>query len=422
MALGDNVKTLGQRIRDNGIRAAYIGKWHLDGSDYFGLGRCPDGWDKEYWYDMRNYLEELPEADRPRSRKPEIMREGAVTEGFTFGHRCSNRAIDFLEKHGAGDFLLVVSYDEPHHPFLCPAPYSEMYKDYEFPKSPNVWDRLADKPEHHRAWAGASLQQDKNALKIKPAWYLGCNSFVDYEIGRVMEAVDRVAPDALVIYTSDHGDAMHSHSLTNKGPAMYEEIARVPLIVRWPGESPAGATCGHPVSHIDLVPTIMEAFGLGVPRSLEGKGMLATLRDPRVRPNEAIFMEFARYEVDHDGFGGFQPIRAVCDGRYKLVVNLLTSDELYDLEADPHEMKNLSGSGAHAAIRNALHDRLLDWMNRTRDPFRGYCWERRPWRGDARAATWRYTSMTRQRENEEYEPRQLDYDTGLPMKEATRAK
>ena len=422
MPLGDNVKTLGQRIRDNGIRAAYIGKWHLDGGDYFGLGRCPDGWDKDFWYDMRNYLAELPEPDRLRSRTPQIMREAGVTEDFTFGHRCSNRAMDFLRKHGAQDFLLVLSYDEPHHPFLCPPPYSEMYKDYEFPKSPNVWDRLHDKPEHHRAWAGPSLQQDKDALKIKPAWYLGCNSFVDHEIGRVMAAVDRLAPDALVIYTSDHGDAVQSHSITNKGPAMYEEITRVPFIVRWPGESPARAACPHPVSHIDLVPTIMDAFGLPVAKSLEGNTMLASFRDPRLRPNDAIFMEFARYEVDHDGFGGFQPIRAAHDGRYKLAINLLTSDELYDLHADPHEMKNLIASPAHAAIRNALHDRLLDWMNRTRDPFRGYYWERRPWRTDARPASWRYTAMTRQRENEEYEPRQLDYDTGLPMKEATRQK
>ncbi len=136
--------------------------------------------------------------------------------------------------------------------------------------------------------------------------------------------------------------------------------------------------------------------------------MLEAFENPAARPNQAVFMEFGRYEVDHDGFGGFQPVRAAFDGRHKLVVNLLTSDELYDLQADPHEMANLIDSPAHAAIRNALHDRLLDWMNRTRDPFRGYHWERRPWRADARPATWRYTAMTRQRENEADEPRQLD--------------
>ena len=70
-------------------------------------------------------------------------------------------------------------------------------------------------------------------------------------------------------------------------------------------------------------------------------------------------------------------------------------------------MRNLIGSPTHATARDRLHDRLLDWMNRTRDPFRGWCWERRPWRADARLATWMYTGMTRQRENEEYEPRQL---------------
>ena len=59
MALGDNVHTIGQRLHDNGISTAYIGKWHLDGSDYFGNGICPDGWDPDYWYDMRRYLEEL---------------------------------------------------------------------------------------------------------------------------------------------------------------------------------------------------------------------------------------------------------------------------------------------------------------------------------------------------------------------------
>ncbi len=69
---------------------------------------------------------------------------------------------------------------------------------------------------------------------------------------------------------------------------------------------------------------------------------------------------------------------------------------------------------------NKLHDKIIDWMNETRDPFRGYWWERRTWRKDAGKASWTHTGMTRQRENEEYEKRQLDYDTGLTMVEATR--
>jgi len=422
MPLGDNVKTVGQRLRDNGVHTAYIGKWHLDGGDYFGLGRCPDGWDERYWYDMRCYLEELTPEERYASRQPETMAKQGVAKEFTYAHRCSERALDFLSKSGGEDFFLVVSYDEPHHPHLCPEPYASMYKDYEFPKRPNVWDTLEDKPAHHRVWAGDSLAEDKDALKIKNPYYFGCNSFADYEIGRVLDAVDAYAPDALVIYTSDHGDMLCSHSISNKGPVMYQEITNIPLLVRWPGVAPHGAVCTDMVSHIDLTPTILEAMGLPEPKLLEGESILGLLNHPKTAKARDVFMEFGRYEIDHDGFGGFQLVRAVCDGHYKLVVNLLTSDELYDLEQDPYEMKNLIEDSGYRAIRDKLHDRLLAWMNDTRDPFRGYYWERRPWRINAHPATWDSTGMTRQRENEEYEPRQLNYSTGLPMTEAVRVK
>ncbi|MFW6255633.1 MAG: sulfatase-like hydrolase/transferase [Candidatus Sumerlaeota bacterium] len=423
IALGDNVKTVGQRLSDKGIHTAYIGKWHLDGGDYFGHGICPDGWDPDYWFDMRNYLEGMSEEERARSRQASLNRDPDLKAEFTYAHQCSDRAVDFLQKHGGEDFLLVVSYDEPHGPFVCPKPYSEMYTDYAFPKSPNVYDTLEDKPEHIRVWAETDHgNQNPEELEIRRPDYFGCNSFVDMEIGRVMEAVDAHASDALVIYTSDHGDALHSHGIGNKGPTVFEEVTNIPFLVRWPGQAPVGAFCEHPVSHIDVVPTILDALGQPIPKLLEGRSMTSQLRDPSVRVNDEIFIEFGRYEIDHDGFGGYQPMRACFDGRYKLAINLMTSDELYDIQEDPHEMQNLINSPDHAEIRNRLHDRIIDWMNETRDPFRGYYWERRPWRKDARPASWGYTRMTRQREHEEYEPRQLDYDTGLPMKEAVRKK
>lgn len=420
VSLYDNVKTIGQRLRDHGFHNAYIGKWHLDGGDYFGVGRCPDGWDPQYWYDMRCYLEELTPEERLKSRSPAIMEKGVPAE-FTYGHRCTNRALDFLEKNNKDDFLLVVSYDEPHDPYVCPEPYASMYKDYEFPKPDNAYDTLANKPDFQRAWEGQLPTADKAALKITHPRFFGCNSFIDSEIGRVVEAVDKFAPDALIIYTSDHGDFLKSHALHGKGPAGYDEITRIPLIIRQRGAAAPGV-CPHPVSHIDIVPTILTAAGIPLPKWIEGKPLTPAISDPEARVNEAVFIEFTRYEIDHDGFGGFQPMRAVFDGRYKLCVNLLSTDELYDTFLDPGEMVNLIESPGHTAARDALHDRLLNWMNDTRDPYRGYYWERRPWRTDARPASWRYTGMTRQRENEEYEPRQLDYATGLEITEAARMK
>jgi uncharacterized sulfatase len=419
LPLGQTVHTIGQRLHDRGIHTAYVGKWHLDGSDYFGTGRPAPGWDPAYWYDMRDYLYELTPEERVRSRKVSTNRDPNLKADFTFGHRCSNRGVDFISKHGNQDFLLVISYDEPHDPFLCPKPYSEMYRDFTFPASPNLRDSLANKPEEQQVWAGDRRRAVPGEIKAPD--FFGCLTFIDHEMGRVLDAVEKYAPGAMIIYTSDHGDFLESHHLTSKGPAMYDEITRVPFLMKWPGKAPANSVCKHPVSHIDVSGTLMEFFGQSVPKTIEGRSMLATFRNPGLKARDQVFMEWGRYEVDHDGFGGFQPIRCVMDGRYKLSIHLLTGDELYDLENDPAEMTNLIHSPKHVTKRNELHDHLLNWMDETRDPFRGYYWGRREWRRDF-PVSWANSGMTRQRESDGYEPRQLVYETGLPMEQATRSK
>jgi uncharacterized sulfatase len=419
MPLGDTEHSIGQLLTDKGIHTAFIGKWHLDGADYFGTGRPAHGWDPNYWYDMRDYLSELSPADRVRSRNPSTGDDPSWTGECCYGHRCTDRAIDFLEKHRNQDFLLVVAYDEPHHPFLCPREYSENYKDYVFPRSANVSDTLQNKPAEQRVWADGRLAGLHPPISDKQ--FFGAHTFIDYEIGRVLHTAERHAPSALVLYTSDHGVFLESHRLTDKGPAMYDEITRIPFLTKWPGHTPANVTSSSLVSQIDISGTLMEYFGFEVPKTFEGGSMLSVLKDPTLPGRREAFLEWGRYEVDHDGFGAFQPIRCVCDGRYKLSIHLMTSDELYDLHDDPSEMNNLIESAQHTSIRNDLHDRLLNGMNVSRDPFRGYYWGRRSWRPDFPVA-WKNAGMTRQRDEDGYLPRELDYETGLPMKEATRLK
>jgi len=223
MALGDNVKTVGQRLHDSGFRCAYIGKWHLDGCDYFGNGICPDGWDEDYWYDMRRYLEEKTEDERIMSRLPQMMDFTDVPEDFTYGAQVLKRAKDFMERYKDEDYLLVVSFDEPHFPFLCPPPYDDMYKDYEFPKNPAVYDTLEGKPSYQKVWAAERWQGDRENLKIRQAHFFGCNSYVDELIGKVVDAAPK---DAMIMYTSDHGDLLQSHCLFAKGPAAYDDVTR----------------------------------------------------------------------------------------------------------------------------------------------------------------------------------------------------
>lgn len=419
--LGANVKTIGQRLTDYGIECGYIGKWHLDGGDYFGLGKCPEGWNPNYWYDMKCYLDELTEEEKVRSRKPEEAYRNGFTEEFTYAHRCSDRAIHFLEEFWENDFFLAVSYDEPHAPSLCPAPFHTMYDDFRFDSCPSFQDDLSKKSLMQKLWAGENInaeEGDLNRPSKELSLLLGCNSFVDYEIGRVLEAVREKAPEALVIFTSDHGTLLGEHRLFSKNAAIYKEVANIPLIIKGGAK---GKVVRAPASHIDIAPTIMDYFHLPIPKLLEGKSMLPQIYDPKKTINEAVFIEFTRYEIDHDGFGGLQIMRAVVSGRYKLAIYLLDSDEFYDLEDDPYEMNNRIEDESYLKIIQEHHKLLIDHMNDTRDLYRGYQWSMRPW-NKGYIPSWDNEGYTRQRENEEYEPRQLDYDTGLPMETAVRRK
>jgi uncharacterized sulfatase len=417
LPLGDNIVTMGQRFEDGGYHTAYIGKWHLDGHDYFGTGICPDGWDPDYWFDGKNYLDELTEEEitlwRRGLNSPDDLREHDIQPEFTWAHRIGDRAVDFLKEQDDQPFLLVVSYDEPHHPFTCPPSYVEPFLDYDYELGPAAFDTLEDKPEHHQEWAASANVGDRvEDGKVRQPMYLGCNSFVDSEIGRVIDAVHRYAPEnTYIIFTSDHGDMMGAHRLTGKGPAMYEEITHIPFIIEPPGGGD-GRKVSTLVSHIDLLPTMLELADLDVPPILEGESLVPQLNG-KEDPEKSVVIEFQRYEIEHDSWGGFQPVRSIVRGSYKLVINLLHSDELYDLEADPGEVDNRIDDPELADVRDNLHDELLRWMYEKRDPFRGPAWERRPWRADRRLQ-WR--GQFRPRPEDGYAPEVRDYDTGLPTK------
>jgi len=410
MAPALNLPTIGQRLRDAGIATGFIGKWHLDGTDYFGDGRCPAGWDPKFWFDGRNYLDSLPDQTaRDLSRQvlgPEAVAEHGITSEFTHAHRTVDRALEFIRRHRHQDFFLVVSIDEPHHPAICPEPFVSAFRDFKFPVR-SARDDLTGKPRQQQEWA-AYQAREAELSSLKLPGFFGCNSYCDSQIGRVLDAVDSLTPEAMVTYTSDHGDMMGNHRLWGKGPVAYQEVTRVPFLVRLPGAA-TGVSSPGPVSHIDLVPTWLDYFGLPIPDLLQGTSLLTQVHDPKHPANDCAFIEFHRFEVDHDGYGAFFPIRCACDGSYKLAINLLDRDEFYDLTTDPCELHNRIDEGG--ASRDHLFEQILDWMNRTRDPFRGPAWHRRPWRQSTEVSPW--GGPTRPRPfDEAYTPKTLLYDTG----------
>lgn len=418
-----NTRTMAAYMGELGYHCAYAGKWHLSGHDYFDTGVCADGWDPSVWYDGKNYLDDLSPDEialvRQAGDDPTRPPDARITSELTWAHRVSDRGIDFLRREHAQPFCLVLSYDEPHHPWACPREFFEPFAGYRHPPGPSQADDLSTKPHIQRLWRewvetsrwGGAVADGDYHLPL----FFACNSFVDHLIGRVIAELDRLGLDesTWVVFTSDHGDMMGQHRLLTKGACMYEAATHIPLLMRAPTASaaPTPAVVSAPVSHADLLPTFLRLAGGEAPAILDGHDLAPLLRgDPD--PHRAVVIEFNRFEVGHDSCGGFQPIRAIVRDQYKLALNLLSTDELYDLEQDPHELQNLIDSPDHAAVRQDLHRQLLEWMNARRDPFRGFAWDQRPW-GPTLNLNW--TGPYRKRPDDGAWPAELSYLTGLPL-------
>lgn len=417
VALGQNMRTMGAYFKEAGYHTVYIGKWHLDGHDYFGTGICPEEWDAKYWYEGANYLAERTEEEialwRNGLNSADDLRKHAIGAEFTWAHGITRRALTFLDEARTNPeqpFLLVLSYDEPHHPFTCPPEYVDRYVDFVYPLGAKAFDTLENKPEHQRLWAEAMPSPVKDDGMYRHPLYFACNDFVDDQIGTVLRAADTVdTENTWIAYTSDHGEMLGAHRLISKGSNAYDDITRIPLILRPPtGLLPRRIDC--PVSHIDLLPTLLDAAGIEAPQCLHGRSLLPLIA-AEPPPSSEVLIEFNRYEIEHDSFGGFIPMRALVTENFKLVINLFDSDELYDRKNDPDEMNNLITDPNLSQVRNELHDRLLARMDAIRDPYRSFRWAVRPWRTDKRP---QWMGAFRPKPDDGISPVVRDYDTGLP--------
>ena len=190
-----------------------------------------------------------------------------------WGTQVADKAISFLHDVGDEPFVLVVSIDEPHGPFLTPPEWQVGLRILQ-PLNYNA--PLVGKP---------ALQQTQAKEFVTGEWedflqwrlrHLRCNAWIDSQIGRVINAVDALhGDDTIIISTTDHGDMMGSHGLLSKGAMMYEECARIPFIARGPG-IPAGSTCSTPVTLMDLLPTMLDYVDQAQPDMLRAQPAAAT--------------------------------------------------------------------------------------------------------------------------------------------------
>ena len=379
----------------------HVGKWHLDAGGYSGAGRGDGGFAGDTWYDLSRFYDEV---GRDGVNRFGGWLRGLEDERFCFAHRVVDRAIDVLRgRDPAAPLFLAVELDEPHGPYICPPAFQGRYHQARLPRPASFPDCPDNKPRLQRDYS-AWLAAARAAPDQYPAYYhkyYDCNSYADHEIGRLLDAVERSCPEALLIYTADHGDHLGAFGLCAKGPTMYDHTVAVPLVVAGPG-LPSGNRLECLSSSLDLWPTVLEAAGVhreaGVdgadgadagrfPRSAgyTGRSLLPVLRGERdaAEHRTAAFSEYHRFGIRQQQAGGCYPIRCVRTSEWKLAINLLDRDELYDLRRDPGETVNLIDSTEHAAVRNELHDLLLAHMDETGDLLVGPGWARRPWRDGA---------------------------------------
>lgn len=377
------IPLMGTIFAHYGYRVGYSGKWHLDGNNYFGDGEPGGGFEADWWYDGKRYADDIGAAMFEAyldCKTPEQLRQAGFVEENIWGHRVADRAIDFLDQVGAEPFVLVASFDEPHGPFVAPPEFWEGVHPDDIPQPLNFNAPVENKPLLQRVQRSQNGDKDWDSFIKNWTRFYGCNRYIDREIGRVLAAIDEKHPDnTVIIYTSDHGDMLRAHGLLVKGPVMYEEVANIPFIVRVPGGR-TNTVSDELVSQLDILPTLLDFAGIDIPETMQGVSFKPVLESNGVSTRMQLMVSFNRFAINHDQFGAFYPIRCMVDDRYKLVINLLDTDEFYDLQSDPGEMTNLIDEPATAEARDRLHDAILAEMDRSRDPFRSPLWGIRTWR------------------------------------------
>jgi iduronate 2-sulfatase len=256
----------------------------------------------------------------------------------------ASEAIKLLEQNKDRPFFLAVGFYRPHTPYVAPKKYFDLY--------PIAKIKLPQVAANHRdgvpAPAFASAKPEQNTMtdqlrKEAIRAYYASTSFMDAQVGRVVAALDRLklVDKTIIVFASDHGYHLGEHGLWQK-MSLFEESARVPLIIIAPGTKGKGSTCVRTVELVDLYPTLAELCGLPAPNYLGGKSLRPLLRNPKTDWDKPAFTQ-----VQRGGFPGY----TVRNERWRYTEwdGGKQGAQLYDHKADPRELQNLANDPKHAA-------------------------------------------------------------------------
>jgi len=374
--LRDEVPAISEALARVGYRCGYVGKWHI-GSPAKAAER---GFADTDYIQGRGFAEYLraagfrEEVTDPvgRVRRDKDQPWAAITNARgeqIYSTFLASRTIQLLERYkreGAQPFFLVCSFPGPHYPCCVPPQWAEKYDPEAIPPWGNFEETFEGKPRSH--WRYAVLRSGFDVpwetWRIYVARYFALVSLIDAETGRILEALEDLdlASDTLVVFTTDHGDMAGSHKMFNKGAYMYEELYRVPLVMRWPGVGQSGVVCDAYVSAIDVPATLLDAARAKPLGPLDGRSLIPWLKGEAPDWPDSIYSQF------HGDEYSLCSLRMVRNDKWKYVYYPDGLDELYDMRADPFELRNLAQDPDYGGPLRQMKDLLAQWMEQVKDP------------------------------------------------------
>lgn len=357
-----------QLLQRAGYRTAFIGKWHMGDQ-----GDVPQrGFDRwvsfrgqgEYWPDRRGTAAagKGPRLELNVDGK-RVPQRGYITDELT------DHAVEWMRSLPREQpFFLYLSHKAVHSEFVPADRHAGRYADEPLPQ-PESRTRHEHAPrwvqDQRNSWHGVDFPYH-STLDVAAYYRRYCESLlaVDDSVGRVLaELRERgLLEETLVVYMGDNGFGFGEHGLIDKRTA-YEWSMRVPLLMRCPALFPAGTVVSQVVANIDIAPTLLAAAGVEAPSGLDGADFLPLLRGERPPwRTELLYEYFWERNFPHT-----PTVHALRGNRYKYVHvhGVWDIDELYDLQEDPGETRNLIFSAEHAAIVQQMNRRLFEILDET---------------------------------------------------------
>lgn len=403
--LKEDIPTLAELIKDENYSCGYIGKWHLGNEvvkqhgfdhwvsieDVYREHYAKEEY-REIYSDYHHFLVEngfLPDVIKEDEQIFSRFFGTRLPEAFSRPAFIAQKSKAFIRENKDKPFVLYAAFLEPHPPYN--SAYDNYYDPEEVLLAPAFHEMLGDNVPlryqfniRYQKEVGRQypLKDEKTWRKLT-AQYWGAISLVDKYVGEILECLkeNNLWDNTIIVFTSDHGEMMGDYKMLQK-MVMLESSVRVPMMIKIPKLTEGGKRIEIPVSQVDLLPTLLDAMDIQAKGKLDGESLMPMITAESEAVGRDVFIEWTGEEGEHRWFTvnkdqelaaritevyGASVRAVVSTDNWKLCLQTAGEHELYDLNTDPLETKNLYGSYQYQEKFEELQAKILEWQKTSND-------------------------------------------------------